>query len=308
MKLSVISPVYKARGCIVPLYERLTQVLNTMEAVSDYEIILVEDCGDDGSWEIIEDLAHKDRRIIAVQLSRNFGQHHCITAGLDLSTGDWMVVMDCDLQDRPEDIPAMLDKADEGFDVVCARKEKRKHSLWRNISSKIFHFLFEWLSGVSYEPRIGNFRIINRNVTDAYRSMRENFRSFASQIEWLGFSTGYIDVQHAKRPAGKSSYTTSKLLSLAVEAIISYSNKPLKFSIWLGFILFIISLCYSIYLILRKIIWSIPVEGWASLMVSIWILGGLIIANLGILGIYVGKIYDETKQRPIYAIAKKINA
>jgi dolichol-phosphate mannosyltransferase len=289
------------------LYERLTQVLSSIPDVTDYEIILVEDCGNDGSWEIIEALAQKDKHIHAIQLSRNFGQHHAITAGLDLCKGDWAIIMDCDLQDQPEYIPNLITKAQEGYDVVCARREKRKHSIWRTFTSKIFHLFFQWLSGISYEPGVGNFRIINRKVVEVYRSMRESFRSFAGQIQWLGFNTAYVDVKHANRLAGGSSYKTSKLISLAVEAIIAYSNKPLRVSIGLGFCIFFISLCVSVYLVVRKIVWSIPVAGWVSQMVSLWFLGGIIIANLGILGIYIGKIYDETKGRPIYAISKKIN-
>jgi len=305
--ISIVIPVYKARDCLEPLYERLTQAMSTISELTDYQIILVEDCGYDGSWEIIDLLASKDSHVIGAQLSRNFGQHHAITAGLELSKGDWVVVMDCDLQDRPEDIVLLWGKAQEGFDVVCARRGKRKDPYLKRITSRIFHYFFELLSGLSYDPEVANFRIINKSVIDAYHSMGERTRSFGAQIHWLGFPTAYVDVQHDARHEGKSSYTIRKLIALAMDNIISYSNKPLRISVGIGLTIFLASIGVSLNLIVRKLLLFIPVDGWVSLMVSLWFLGGMIIANLGILGLYIGKIYDETRQRPIYVIAKRIN-
>lgn len=305
--LSIIIPVYKGRDCLFPLYERLTQVLTSVSDIINYEIILVEDCGHDGSWQIIESLASNDTHIIGAQLSRNFGQHHCITAGLELSTGNWAIVMDCDLQDRPEDIPLLWEKAKEGFDVVSARRGQRRDPYWKRLTSRIYHFFLEQLSGLSYDPEVANFRIINRKVIDAYLTMRENSRSFGAQVQWLGFSTSYVDVKHDNRHSGKSTYTLTKLVSMAIDTMISFSNKPLRISVGIGLFIFLASLCVSLYLIIRKMLWSIPVEGWVSLMVSLWFLGGVIIANLGIVGLYIGKIYDETRRRPIYVISKRIN-
>lgn len=307
MIVSVVSPVYKARDCLQPLYERLTIVLQTLEGVSDYEILLIEDCGRDGSWELIETLANKDPHLRGVQLSRNFGQHHSITAGLDLCKGDWAIVMDCDLQDAPEDIWDLWKKAQEGYDIVCARRGKRQDPRWRLLSSRVYHLLLENLSGLSYDPEVASFRIISRAVIDVYRTMRESSRSFGAQIHWLGFPTAYIDVRHSARHEGESSYTIRKLIAAAIETVTSYSNKPLRLSVWLGFGVFIAALCVSFVLVVRKIFWSIPIDGWSSLMISLWFLGGLIIANLGVIGLYLGKVYDETRRRPIYVISKKVN-
>lgn len=307
MKISVVIPVYKAKECLRALYDRLTGTLRSTQGLTDYEIIFIEDCGRDGSWESIEFLASGDFRVRAIQLSRNFGQHYCITAGLEISRGDWAVIMDCDLQDRPEDIPLLWEKAQKGFDVVNARRVGRRDPFWKRLASRSYHFLLRFFSGLSYDPQVANFRIINRKVIAAYLSMRENFRSFGAQVHWLGFSTAYVDIKHGIRCKGKSSYTIGKLIAIAVDTITAFSNKPLLVSVGIGFFIFFSSLGISLCLVVRKIVWSVPIEGWVGLMVSLWFLGGMIIANLGIVGLYIGKIYDETRQRPIYVISKKIN-
>jgi glycosyltransferase involved in cell wall biosynthesis len=306
MILSVIIPVYHCEDCLILLYERIVQTVNVLSGITDYEIIFVEDCGQDGSWEVIETLAKRDVHVHGIQFSRNFGQHHSITAGIELCKGDWAVVMDCDLQDRPEDIANLWQKVQEGYDIVNARRQKRQDSWWRKMTSRLYHIIFEWLCGLSYDPQVANFRIISRKVISAYNSMQESSRAFGAQIQWLGFPTGYIDVQHETRHEGESAYTFKKLLYLAVEVITSYSNKPLKLSIGLGFTISFFSAIGLIWIMIRTF-GGMPVEGWASLMVSIWFLGGIIIANLGIIGLYLGKIYDETRKRPIYVISKRVN-
>jgi len=307
MRLSIIIPVYHCEGCLARLHQRITQTINRLNGVTDYEIIFVEDCGQDGSWETIEILANKDVHVRGIQFSRNFGQHHSITAGIELCKGDWAVVMDCDLQDRPEDIALLWKKAQAGYDIVNARRQQRQDSWWRKMTSRLYHIIFQWLCGLSYDPQVANFRIISRKVISAYNTMQESSRAFGAQIQWLGFPTGYIDVQHDTRHEGKSAYTFKKLLYLAVEVISSYSNKPLKLSIGLGIAISFLAAMASIWIIIRTFYWGIPVQGWASLMVSIWFLGGVIIANLGIVGLYIGKIYDETRKRPIYVISKRVN-
>lgn len=305
--LSIISPVYKAENCIVPLYERITEAVRQMEDVADYEIVLVEDCGGDRSWQLIQEIAAADPHVIGVQLSRNFGQHHALTAGLDLCRGDWAVIMDCDLQDDPSDIPALWTEAKKGFKVVHARRRARAHAAGRKLSSRIFHMVFEWLSGLKYDPDVANFRIIERQVINAYRSMHEASRSVGAQIQWMGFDTSFVDVEQDPRFEGKSSYSLRKLVALAMDTIVSYSNKPLRYSIALGLTIALVAAFISVWAFIRALVWNIPVPGWASLMVSLWFVGGIIIANLGIVGIYIGKIYDETKARPIYIISERVN-
>jgi len=207
MLLSISIPVYNCEDCLTTLYKRIIQIVNTLSGITDYEIIFVEDCGQDNSWQIIKTLANQDTHIRAIQLSRNFGQHNSITAGIELCKGDWVIVLDCDLQDRPEDITNLWQKAQQGYDIVNARRQKRQDSWWRKITSRLYHIVFEWLAGLSYDPQVANFRIVNRKVISAYNSMQESSRAFGAQVQWLGFTTGYIDVQHDNRYDGESTYT-----------------------------------------------------------------------------------------------------
>jgi len=300
--ISVVIPVYKAERCLHELYRRLKESLELI--TQDFEIIMVEDCGGDRSWEIIEELAQTDERVRGIQFSRNFGQHYGITAGIDHSDGDWVVVMDCDMQDRPEEIPRLYHKAQEGFSVVAARRGMRKDGITKRTSSFVFYKVFSYLAGIDYDPEVGNFRIISRKVVDQFRLMREKLRFFGGMIDWLGFPTAYIDVQHDSRFEGKSTYTFGKLWKLAIDTIIAYSDKPLRLSIRFGFVMSFLSLMGGIYIFYRALFHGYEVMGWSSLIVSVYFIGGIIIAILGMIGIYMGKTFDETKKRPLYVIRR----
>jgi polyisoprenyl-phosphate glycosyltransferase len=300
--ISVIVPVYKAEDCLNELYRRLRDSLETI--TKDFEIFLVEDCGGDRSWDIITDLALGDRRVKGIQFSRNFGQHYGITAGIDACNGDWIIVMDCDLQDRPEEIPRLYYKAQEGYDIVLARRGKRKDPLLKKMNSWFYYRIFSYLSDLKYDGQVGNFRIISRKIADNFRGMREQLRFFGGLITWMGFPVSSIDVQHAESSRGRSTYTMRKLLKLAGETIIAYSDKPLRMSVKLGFILSFLSILYGVFILYRAYRFGTPVLGWSSLMVSIYFLGGIIIAILGVIGIYLGKTFDETKKRPLYIIKR----
>lgn len=308
MKLSILSPWYKSKDSVIAFFDESLLAYEAMPDFSSLEFIFVEDGGNDGTWEELERLAQKDERVKAFRLSRNFGQHHALTACLDLCDGDWVVVMDCDLQDRPEEIPNLWKTAKQGFDMVCARRGVRKDRLWKRISSQIFFKIFNYFSGLNYDSQVGNFRIMSRKVVEAYRQMPEATRTLVGQLQWLGFSVGYVNVQHGARYSGNSSYSLGKLVALALDSILAYSNRPLQFSIRVGFGISLISLFFAGWIMLRAFVWGIPVSGWASLMVSLWFIGGMILANLGIIALFVGKIYNETKHRPIYIIAESINA
>ena len=301
--LSVVVPVYKAEGCLEELYSRLTSSLNTITA--DYKIILIEDCGGDRSWEIICELSQRDSRVKGFQFSRNFGQHYGISAGLDHCDSDWVVVMDCDLQDSPEEIPRLYAKAQEGYDVVLARRSGRKDSLFKRSSSRIFFRCLNYLADMDYDADVGNFRIVSRQVVECFCNMRERLRFFGGLVDWMGFPTAVVDVEHAERYAGKSTYTFRKLWKLATEIIIAYSDKPLRLSIKFGFSISIFAFLYALYILYRALFQGSPVEGWSSLIVSIYFIGGIIIAILGILGLYLGKTFDEVKRRPLYIVRKK---
>jgi dolichol-phosphate mannosyltransferase len=298
--ISVVIPVYRAESCLEELYRRLKASLESISA--DFEIILVEDCGGDRSWQLITGLARADTRVRGLQFSRNFGQHCGITAGLDHCDGDWVVVMDCDLQDRPEEIPRLYAKAQEGHEIVVARRGKRSDPLLKRFSSWLYYSVFSWLADMDYDPQAGNFRILSRKVINNYRNMRERSRFFGSLINWMGFPFTSIDVQHDERFAGDSSYTFGKLWRLGAETIIAYSDKPLRLAVRLGFFIATCAFLYGIYILFRALFHGSPVTGWSSLIVSIYFMGGVIVAILGILGIYLGKTYDETKCRPLYVI------
>ena len=298
--ISIVTPVYRAEACLEELYRRLVAVLSGI--TQDFEIVMVEDCGGDRSWEIIRGLARRDPRVKGIQFSRNFGQHYGITAGLDHCDGDWVVVMDCDLQDRPEEIPRLYARAQEGYDVVLARRGARADSVGKRLGSWLFYRLFSWLADIDYDGSSGNFRIVSRKVVAAFRQMREQLRFFGGQVKWMGFPTTAIEVRHDERFAGPSTYTLGKLLRLAAETIIAYSDKPLRLAVRFGFALAAIAVCFGIYIIVRAALYGTTITGWASLIVSIYFTGGVIIAILGVIGIYLGKTFDEAKKRPLYIV------
>lgn len=300
--ISVVTPVYRAEGCLEELYRRLAAALSTI--TQHFEIVMVEDCGGDRSWEIIQGLARQDARVKGIQFSRNFGQHYGITAGLDYCEGDWVVVMDCDLQDRPEEIPRLYAKAQEGYDVVLARRGRRAHGAGKRLMSWLFYRLFSWLADTEYDGDAGNFRIISRQVVLSCRRMREQLRFFGGLINWMGFPTASVEVEHATRHVGGSTYTFAKLWTLASDTIIAYSDKPLRLSVRFGFVMSFLAFSYGVYILFRALLYGSPVEGWPSLIVSIYFIGGIIISILGIMGIYLGKTFEEAKKRPLYIVSK----
>ena len=300
IKISVVTPVYGCCKSINNLYERLNKTLSTI--TNDFEIIMVNDSSPDNAWEAIKELAKKDNRVKGINLSRNFGQHKAITAGLDYAKGDWIVVMDCDLQDQPEEIVKLYNKAIEGYDIVFGRRAERKDTFFKKLSSKLFYKVYDYFTESKIDNTIANFSIISEKVLNTLKKMREQNRTYPLFVNWVGFKRTEINIEHSSRDEGKSSYTLSKLINLAIDSIVSQSNKPLKLSIKFGFVVSFLSLIYGVLLIVRYLISGVPVEGWTSVMVSIYFIGGLLFANMGILGLYIGKIFDETKNRPIYIV------
>jgi polyisoprenyl-phosphate glycosyltransferase len=303
--ISVVIPVYKAPEILGELHKRLVKTLS--QITEDYEIILVNDDSPLGDWEVIQRIALIDHKVKGINLSRNFGQHYAITAGLDNCNGDWVIVMDCDLQDQPEEILKLYNKAQEGYDVVWGRRYERKDNFLKKITSKLFMKIFDFLSGYKSDHTTANYSIVSSKVIENFRKMKELNRSYPSFIRWIGFKTGYIDIEHAPRLIGKSSYTYRKLFSFALDTIVAHTNRPLRLSIGFGFTLAFFAFLYALFLTSRFFIFDVPVEGWTSTMVSIWFIGGLMFVNLGIVGLYIGKIFDETKKRPLYVIDKRIN-
>ncbi|MCU0422367.1 MAG: glycosyltransferase family 2 protein [Bacteroidia bacterium] len=303
MKLSIVSPVYQAERIIEELIKRIK--LAVEQITGDYEIILVEDFSPDNSWEKIAALASTDSRIKGIKLSRNFGQHHAITAGLDACSGEWVVVMDCDLQDRPEEIISLYNKAQEGFDIVFARRVNRQDGFIKKQTSVLFYKLFSYLSGVPQDGTIANFGIYHKKVIAAINTMREPMRAFSPMARWVGFNKTAIDVKHDERFEGKSSYNWGRLINLALDIALAYSDKPLRMVIKTGFIISSLSILYALLNVIFFFSGIIKVSGFASLIISIWFLSGLIIFILGIIGLYIGKTFDGIKNRPLYIVDKK---
>jgi dolichol-phosphate mannosyltransferase len=305
MKISVVVPVYGCRGALNALYERLAKVL---EQLSDkFEIIFVNDNCPQNSWEVIEAICSRDKRVVGIELSRNYGQIRAITAGLDYSSGDWVVVMDCDLQDRPEEIINLYNKSKEGYDVVFAQRVKRRDNWLKKFVSLMFYKVYNYFSGGNYDESICNFSVSSRTVIDSYCKMREQNRAFVIFLMWMGFKKTAIDVQHDDRAEGKSSYNFKKRIRLAFEIITSQSNKPLIFSINMGMFIAIVALIYIIYLVIHYFFTRQTLVGWTSLIASIYLIGGLLMINIGVLGIYIGNIFNEVKKRPLYLIRTVLN-
>jgi len=304
--ISVVIPIFLNEPFINELSSRLIKTLENI--TTNFEIILVDDNSPDDSWALINDLARKDKRIKGFKFSRNFGQHKAVTAGIDKCSGNWVVVMDGDLQDRPEEIERLYRKAiNEGCEIVFARRAIRKDNFLKRLSSKMFYMVLNKLADTRIDSRVANYGIYSKKVIDNFKNMREQNRLFLLFIDWLGFKPEFIEVEHEERSSGRTAYTFYKRVSLAVNAIISMSNKPLKLAIKTGFFISFIAFFYGIFLIIRYFITDVPVMGWTSMMVSFWFVGGLIFSLLGILGLYIGRVFDEVKYRPLYVIQEEID-
>ena len=305
-QLSVVSPVYKAEACVEELYRRLTAVLQSMQV--EYEIVLVDDGSPDRSAEILERIAGADPRVTALILSRNFGQHAAILAGVAETRGEAVVVMDCDLQDRPEDIPLLHARLREGFDVVIARRTARTGSFFKRVTSAMWFALLNRFSDIPIEPGAGSFSILDRKVVDALLRMPNRHTHYSLVLRWLGFRQTYLIVDDGGRFAGRSSYSARRLVSHALSGIVAHSTRLLSFSIYAGFGFVVLSIVQFAYVIVQKLTSGIGTAGWASLMAAIWLVGGAILFSLGVVGIYLGRIVDDVKQRPAYIVAQRIRA
>lgn len=304
--LTIVSPVYKAERIVSKLVQEIQKSLESL--TPNYEIILVEDGSPDGSWSHMEALARNEPRLKAVKLSRNFGQHHAITAGLDLARGEWVVVMDCDLQDNPAEIPHLYSKAiQEGWDIVQARRLHRQDSWVKRTLSSVFYFFFSYLTGVKQDGSIANYGIYHSKAIAILKQMREPMRAFPAMINWVGFKRTTIEVKHQARFEGISSYNWRRLVNLALDFTLAYSDKPLRLTVKTGMLISLGSALYAIYILIAYWQGIITEPGYTSLIISIWFLSGLMMFTLGVLGLYLGKVFESVKARPIYIIDQIVN-
>jgi glycosyltransferase involved in cell wall biosynthesis len=303
--ISIVIPVYNGEFHVHELVSELT--IYCGKICTDFEIILVDDCGPDNSWEKINALCKINPQVKGILLSRNFGQHHAITAGLDHAKGEWVVVMDCDLQDQPSEIHKLYSKAIEGYEVVLAARYNRQDGYFKRLFSKCFYKVLSYLTGATIDPSVANYGIYHRKVIDAITSMRENIRFFPMLVKWVGFKTAIVPIEHAARTIGKSTYSLKSLLNLALNIMLAFSDKPLRLMVKLGGGISIFSFFFAVYFIIEYFIGAIRVSGFTSLIVSIWFLSGIILSAVGVAGLYIGRIFEQTKQRPIYVVNKTEN-
>jgi dolichol-phosphate mannosyltransferase len=299
----VVVPIYLGAPFLAELYQRLCDAISPISEA--FEILLVDDRGPDDSWRLIKELARKDPRVRGLQLSRNFGQHNAISAGLRESRGRYTIVMDCDLQDRPEEIPRLYAKALEGFDCVLARRNMRRDRPGKRLMSWAFYKVFNYFTDMNYDGTVANFSIVSRIVVDSLNSMPEVFRFYGGLLAWAGFDKAYLDVQHDARSQGESSYSFRKLLRLGSDVILAHSAKPLRFCIGAGIAIAALSVLASLFIIGRALRYGTPVAGWPTLIVSVQFSTGAIIFTLGVLGLYIDRIFTQVKGRPSFVVRER---
>lgn len=303
--ISIVSPVYRGEKIVHELVRRITESISKIS--EDFEIILVNDFSPDKSWNEILKECDNDKRVKGINLSRNFGQPSAIAAGMQYVKGQWVVVMDCDLQDNPEEIPNFYRKAMEGFDMVIGLRVERNDTFLKRLSSTIFNKVFSYLCDVDSDKRPSNFGIYKRDVIDQYNKLSERGEAFSILLRGLGFKATTIPIHHSERLEGKSSYSLKKLLKFAFNLIVSNTNKPLRLMVYWGVLMAMLSVLFALYNVFAYFFGYINLPGFTTTVFSIWFVGGLIMMQLGVLGIYIGKIFDKTKERPIYIVMDKVN-
>ncbi|MGY0505563.1 glycosyltransferase family 2 protein [Luteimonas sp. e5] len=299
----MVSPIYGCRGCLEDLVDSISKHVGSITPA--FEIILVDDASPDAAWPRILELSQTHPVVRGLRLARNFGQHSAISAGIEATRGRWVVVMDCDLQDPPNAIPALFEHVTaQNLDVVFARRMNRKDSGPKRLSSWAFFKVLSWMTGAPQDPSTANFGIFHRRVIDTINRMPERDRSFPLMVKWAGFKHGTLDVEHAARGEGNSSYTLRKLLRLATGIILGYSEKPLKLVAYAGLACASASFLMVAYAIVSWFEGNTSVLGYTSLMASIWLIGGLLLFSLGVVGLYVGQVFRNVQGRPYYVIAE----
>lgn len=301
MKLSVVLPAHNEAACLGSLIPRLTQVLE--ESGHEWQIVFVDDGSDDATWPLLKEAAGRDPRIRALRLSRNFGHQMALTAGLEIADGDAVITMDSDLQHPPELIPALLDKAAEGFDVVYAvRGTHDAEGRYKVVSARIFYWLLNRLASLDLPHGGADFRYMSRRAVDALLAMPERHRFLRGMTRWVGYSQSVIEYERQKRSAGRSKYTQRRMLRFALDAVVSFSALPLRIASVFGFLFSVFGSLYLLYVIAARLFTDDVVPGWTSVVGVALVLGGVQLACLGIIGQYIGRMYDELKGRPLFVV------
>jgi dolichol-phosphate mannosyltransferase len=303
VEISVVVPVYNCDGCLRALHERLVTTL--ADLVASWELVLVDDGSTDNSWATTRELTEEDGRVRAIKLSRNFGQHAAITAGMAEARGRWTVVMDCDLQDPPEAIRDLYEKALEGHDVVFARRRVRRQSPLRRLANRAYFRLRRRLVGFDIETEHSNLSMVSTKARDAFLSIRDQHRNFLLILYWLGFERATIEFEHAPRYAGKSSYTLRKLIRVGLDGLFFNTAAILRWIVYVGFAVAASSVVLAGFYVYQYFART-TYPGWTSLAVLLLLIGGFIIIAIGVTGLYLGKVFEQVKARPLYLIDERL--
>ena len=303
--LSVVSPVYGCEGCLEHLVERVKAAAATTGMA--LEIILVNDGSPDGSWQRIAELARVHPEVRGVRLSRNFGQHYAIAAGIEHARGELVAVMDCDLQDLPEELPKLVAAAKSGSDIALAQRTERQDSPLKRFTSFAFFKLLGYLTDVRQDHSTANFGVFSRKVIDVVNAMPEADRCFPLMVKWTGLPTTLVPVGHARRGEGRSGYNLGKLLRLALNIVLSYSDKPLRMVVKVGLAFSALAFLIVLLSVYRYSVGDIAVAGYTSIVASIWLLGGVMILCIGITGLYLGRLFNDARGRPYYVVSEYVN-
>ena len=308
-KISLVIPMYYEEEVAYKCYERISNVLKNINYKYDYEIIFINDGSKDKTLEILEKIAEEDKKVKIISFSRNFGHQAAVTAGLKEVNGDAIIIIDADLQDPPELIPEMMELWEQGNEVIYGKRKKRKgESTFKLLSAKIFYQTLNALSDVEIPKDTGDFRLVDRKVVDVINSLPEHNKFLRGLFSWVGFKQKAYEYERQERVAGKTKYPLKKMLKLGSDGIISFSTKPLKIVGALGIISIVISMIILIYALISYALKLNHLSaGWTSIMVTVTFFAGVQLLSLWIMSEYIGRIYDEAKERPQYIIDKKIN-
>jgi len=305
--LSIVAPVFRSDAIVPEFVRRACE--GASKVTENFELLLIEDGSPDGSWDEILGACARDPRVKGVQLSRNFGQQPAITAGLTYARGQYVVVMDSDLQDDPAYVADLYRKALEGFDIVFARKRIRRFSILRNLTTRLYYAMFRWLASVDYDQHVGAYSIVTRRVVDAFLKFGDYRRGYVIVLGWLGFKRAHVDVEHRDRPIGRSTYSGFALIGHAITIAVTYSDKPLRMSIYFGLMLSVLSFVLAMWLTINYFTSNVGqlALGWTSIIISHLFLSGLMLTSLGVVGLYIGRIFEQVKQRPIFVVRETRN-
>lgn len=304
--LSIIIPVYYEEAVVQACYKELRRVM--FKNKWSYEFIFVNDGSKDKTLELLREIAEADINVKVIDFSRNFGHQIAVTAGIFHCMGDVAVIIDADLQDPPSVIEEMIAKWQEGFDVVYAKRKKRKgETFFKLITAKCFYRFLHYMAEIEIPMDTGDFRLMDHQVIEAFKQMPERNRFVRGMVSWVGFDQTYVEYERDERFAGQTKYPLKKMIRFATDGIISFSTKPLKMVRSLGFITILIAIGLLMYSLVSKFIMHSVVTGWTSLMVAITFFSGVQLFSIGLLGEYIARIYDESKNRPLYLIKEKIN-